>query len=41
MATKAKRRSDVKRQDPNAGQEAQEVVRDQLEHLARQGARQI
>jgi len=41
MATKTKRRGDVKREDPEAGREAQEVVRDQLEHLARQGARQM
>jgi len=41
MATKAKRGGDVKREGPGAGQEAQEVVRDQIEHLARQGARHM
>jgi putative transposase len=41
MATTTKRSATVKRQDAAAGDEAQAVVQDQLEALARQGARQI
>jgi transposase-like protein len=38
MATTAGRRGGVKRQDSDAGDEAREIVRDQLEELARLGA---
>jgi putative transposase len=41
MATRTRRRGGVKRQDSQAGGEAHQVVRDQLEALARQGAREI
>ena len=41
MATTAGRRGGVKRQDSNAGEQAGEIVRDQLEELARQGAREM
>ncbi len=41
MGTGTRRRGDVKRQDSDAGDEARQVVRDQLEELARQGARQM
>jgi len=39
MATTTKRRRNVKRQDVQAAEEAREIVRDQLEDLARTGAR--
>ena len=38
MATTTKRRGGVKRQDSEAGAEAHQTVRDQLEALAREGA---
>jgi putative transposase len=41
MATTTGRRGGVKRQDLDAGDEAREIVRDQLEELARQGARDL
>jgi transposase-like protein len=41
MATTAGRGSSVKRQDPVAGDEAQQVVRDRVEELARAGAQQM
>jgi putative transposase len=41
MATTTGRGSSVKRQDVTAGDEAQRVVRDQVEELARTGARQL
>jgi hypothetical protein len=41
MATTTGQRGSVKRQDQDAGDEAGEVVRDQVEELARCGARQI
>ena len=41
MATTARRGSSVKRQDAEAGDEARQVARDQVEELARAGARQM
>ena len=41
MATTSGRRAGVKRQDSDAGDQAGEIVRDELEELARQGARQV
>jgi putative transposase len=41
MGTTTRRRLGVKRQDADAANEACEIARDQLEELARQGARQI
>jgi transposase-like protein len=41
MATTSGRGSNVKRQDGIAGHEAQQVIRDQVEELARRGARQM
>lgn len=41
MATTTGRGSSVKRQDVEAGDEARHVVRDQVEELARAGARQM
>jgi transposase-like protein len=41
MATTTGRRGGVKRQDPDAGDEAGEVVRDRIEELARSGAREL
>jgi hypothetical protein len=41
MATTTGRRSSVKRRDDEAGDEARQVVRDQVEELARAGARQM
>ena len=41
MATTSGRRGGVKRQDSDAGDQAREVVRDQLEELARLGAREM
>jgi len=41
MATTTGRRGGVKRQDSDAGNEAHEMVRDQLEALARTGAREM
>ena len=41
MATTTGQRGSVKRQDQDAGDEAGEVVRDQVEELARSGARQM
>ncbi len=41
MATTAGRRDGVKRQDSDTGEQAGEIVRDQLEELARQGAREM
>lgn len=41
MATTAGRGSSVKRQDEGAGDEARQVVRDQVEELARRGAQQM
>ena len=41
MGTTTRRRRGVKRQDADAANEAREIARDQLEELARQGARQI
>lgn len=41
MATTTGRGSSVKRQDVEAGDEAQHVVRDQVEELARAGARKM
>ena len=41
MATTARRGLSVKRQDGDAADEARQVVRDQVEELARAGARQM
>ena len=41
MATTAGRGGGVKRQDLDADEQAREIVRDQLEELARQGAREM
>jgi putative transposase len=41
MATRPRRCRGVKRQDAEAGEEAGELVRDELEALARQGAREM
>ncbi len=41
MATTARRGSSVKRQDDEAADEAGQLVRDQVEELARAGARQM
>ena len=41
MATTTRRGGGVKRQDSDAGDEAREIVQDQLEELARQGAREM
>ncbi len=41
MATTTGRRSGVRRQDSALGDQAREVARDQVEELARQGARGI
>ena len=41
MATTTRGRDGVKQQDSDAGDQAGEVVRDQLEELARQGAREM
>ncbi|MBE7455535.1 MAG: hypothetical protein HS102_02730 [Planctomycetia bacterium] len=41
MATTARRGASVKRQDVEAGDAAGHVVRDQVEELARAGARQM